>query len=179
MYDKKTKQKFKEWFARYVLAEVLGTILAICFAYAVYTQTKSYAVAAGAGFLGEGIGFYGYFIFTELIKNKKKYKKLPIISRFTAIISKSSTNLIIEFAPAEIIDNLFIRPFLMFYVPQHIEPYILGFLIGKLIADALFYIFAIAGYETKKRLQRWRCANKRLLWNNTYVIIFINEIKLS
>lgn len=152
----KTKRKFKEWLARYFLAETLGTMLAVCFAYVVFRHAHSYVLAAGAGFLGEGIGFYGYFITSELATNHAAYKTLPLLRRLLAIISRSSSNLVIEFAPAEIFDNLFVRPFLMFYLPQHIKPYLVGFLIGKLAADILFYVFAIAGYEVKMRMRARR-----------------------
>lgn len=151
MASNKMHQKFQEWLARYVLAELLGTFLAVCFAYASFSASHSYIVAAGAGFVGEGIGFYGYMIIRELITNGKAYSALPLFRRLTVIITKSSTNLLVEFAPAEIIDNLFIRPFLMYYVPQHLTPYALGFIVGKLSADVVFYVFAITAYEIKKR----------------------------
>jgi len=150
---KTSKSKFKEWFSRYVFAEALGAAIAVGFAYVAFARSHSYAVAAGAGFVGEGIGFYGYFVTSELVSNSQAYRTLSLVKRLAAIIAKSSTNLIIEFAPAEIIDNIFIRPFLMFYIPQHLRPYALGFLTGKLAADVLFYVFAIVGYELKKRLQ--------------------------
>lgn len=146
-----TKNKFKEWLNRYAAAELLGTAIALCFASVSYYHTHSYVVGAGAGFIGEGIGFYGFFITAELLTNAKTYAKLPLIKRLKAIVAKSSTNLIVEFAPAEIIDNIFIRPFFMFYAPQHIKPYALGFLVGKIAADSLFYVFAITAYEFKKR----------------------------
>jgi len=136
-----------------VFAEALGAAIAVGFAYVAFARSHSYAVAAGAGFVGEGIGFYGYFVTSELVSNSQAYRTLSLVKRLAAIIAKSSTNLIIEFAPAEIIDNIFIRPFLMFYIPQHLRPYALGFLTGKLAADVLFYVFAIVGYELKKRLQ--------------------------
>lgn len=148
-----TKQhRFKEWLSRYILGEVLGTLIALVFASVAYAHTHSYVVAAAAGFVGEGIGFYGYFGISELLTNHKAYAHLPFARRLLAIAGKSSTNLIIEFAPAELIDNIFIRPFLMFYMPQHITPYALGFVVGKVLADLLFYVFAVAGYELKKRL---------------------------
>lgn len=147
------KQKFKEWFKRYIKAEILGTVIATSFAYFSFSHTHSYILAAGAGFIGEGIGFYGYFITSELLTNYKAYKELPLFKRLGAIITKSSTNLIVEFAPAEIIDNLFIRPLLMYYAPQHIKPYALGFVVGKFSADLIFYMFAVIGYEVKKRLR--------------------------
>ena len=136
-----------------MFAEALGAAIAVGFAYVAFARSHSYAVAAGAGFVGEGIGFYGYFVTSELVSNSQAYRTLSLVKRLAAIIAKSSTNLIIEFAPAEIIDNIFIRPFLMFYIPQHLRPYALGFLTGKLAADVLFYVFAIVGYELKKRLQ--------------------------
>jgi hypothetical protein len=153
MNSEKTKNKFKEWLQRYIVAELLGTAIALGFADIAFSHSHSYIIAAGAGFVGEGIGFYGYFITSELLTNRRAYRALPLLKRLSAIIAKSSTNLIIEFAPAEIIDNIFIRPFLMFYMPQHIKPYAFGFIVGKLAADAIFYIFAVVGYEFKKRLQ--------------------------
>lgn len=151
MESAKTKARFKEWLRRYIVAELLGTLLALGMAYVSFAHSHSYALAAGAGFVGEGIGFYGYFIAIELFTNSRAYAALPVWKRLLAVAAKSSTNLIIEFAPAEIIDSFLIRPFLMFYMPQHIKPYALGFISGKLSADVLFYVFAIVGYEYKKR----------------------------
>jgi hypothetical protein len=148
------KTKFREWLWHYAQAEVLGTLIALIFAILIFKHTHSYAAAAGAGFLGEGIGFYGYFLVDEIIRHGLRYKNKPIYKRLSLIISKSSTNLFIEFAPAEIFDDIFIRPFAMFIVPQHIKPYALGFIVGKLGADLVFYIFAIAGYELKKQLHK-------------------------
>lgn len=147
-------QKFKEWFGRYLIAELIGTVVALILAYSSFAHSHSYALAAAAGFVGEGIGFYGYFIVRELLTNVAAYSSLPVLKKISRIIAKSSTNLIIEFAPAEIIDTIFIRPFLMFIVPQHVKPYAFGFIMGKFSADVLFYAFAIAGYEIKKKFIR-------------------------
>lgn len=154
MRTDKTKQKFTEWLRRYMVAELLGTLIALGFAYAAFHQSHSYVLAAAAGFVGEGIGFYGYFITSELVTNSRTYRGLRWTRRLGAIIAKSSTNLLIEFAPAEVVDNFFIRPFLMYYMPQHVRPYALGFVVGKFAADLLFYAFAICGYELKRRLNR-------------------------
>lgn len=152
MVTKKIKKKFKVWLRRYIIAELLGTLIALGFASVAFSQSHSYLKAAGAGFVGEGIGFFGYFIISELVTNSKSYKSLPFYKRISRILAKSSTNLIVEFAPAEIIDNIFIRPFLMYTVPQYIKPYALGFIIGKLSADLFFYIFAIIGLEIKQHM---------------------------
>ncbi|HXE09954.1 MAG TPA: hypothetical protein VN554_00840 [Verrucomicrobiae bacterium] len=147
----KAKGKIKEWLRHYVIAELLGTLIALAFAWATYAHTHSYAAAAGAGFVGEGIGFYGYFITTELWKHGLRTQGVPFHKRLAIIFTSSSTNLLVEFAPAELFDNIFIRPFAMYLAPQYIKPYALGFIAGKFIADILFYTFAILGYETRKR----------------------------
>ncbi|MEO8863152.1 MAG: hypothetical protein ABI354_02405 [Candidatus Saccharimonadales bacterium] len=148
-----TKHKFKEWLHRYLIAELLGTLLALGFAYISFVHTHSYIIAAAAGLLGEGIGFYGYFITAELVVNGKAYRSMPLLKRLSSIIYRSSTNLLVEFAPAEVIDTIFVRPFLMYYAPQHLKPYALGFIVGKFAADGIFYIFAISGYELKRRIR--------------------------
>lgn len=148
---KHTDSKFREWLRRYALAELLGSAIALLFAYVSFRHTHSYLASAGAGFIGEGIGFYGFFIVRELLTNARAYQGLSFLRRMGAIVAKSGTNLIVEFAPAEVLDNFFLRPALMFAVPQYIHPYAFGFLVGKLAADAVFYCFAIAGYEVRKR----------------------------
>lgn len=151
MNSQRLNDKTREWARRYIPAEVLGTVGALIAAWSVYSHTHSYLGAAASGWIGEGVGFYGYFIATELLLNNQKYRKYPFLKRLTKVIAVASTNLLIEFAPAEILDNFFIRPFAMLVAPQYIHPYPLGFLAGKFSADLLFYLFAIAGYETKKR----------------------------
>jgi len=150
----KRSQKFKEWFRRYMIAEILGTVISLIFAYVTFTKSHSYLAAAASGFVGEGIGFFGYFLVTELTRNARTYRNLPWFKKLATVVAQSGTNLIIEFAPAEILDNIFVRPFLMFFMPQHIHPYAFGFVIGKLTADVGFYTFAIIGYELKKKLRR-------------------------
>jgi len=65
-------------------------------------------------------------------------------------IFTGSSSLFIEFAPAEVFDTFCIRPLAMYIVPQHIKPYALGFIAGKVGADLVFYILVIAAYEAKK-----------------------------
>lgn len=151
MGSQRLKNKTREWLRRYIPAEILGTTGALIAAWLVYSHTHSYVAGAAAGWVGEGIGFYGYFITTKLLQNHKRYSQYGFIKRVTLAIGAASTNLLVEFMPAEILDNFLIRPFLMYLVPQYIHPYPLGFLAGKFSADIIFYVFAIIGYETRKR----------------------------
>lgn len=145
------RNKRKEWLHRYLPAEVLGTLTALIGAWSVYAHSQSYVAATAAGWVGEGIGFYGYFVTMELLTNAKRYEHLSFIKRVSLAIAAASTNLLVEFAPAEVLDNFIIRPFFMYWVPHYIHPYPVGFLVGKFSADIIFYACAIVGYETRKR----------------------------
>jgi hypothetical protein len=151
VHSQKLKGKTREWLSRYISAEILGTLGALIAAWVTFSHTHSYLAAAGAGWVGEGIGFYGYFITTELLLNSRKYREYPFMKRLWRAAATASTNLLVEFVPAELLDNFFIRPFAMYLVPQHIHPYAAGFLAGKFSADLFFYLFAVIGYETRKR----------------------------
>ena len=146
--------KRKEWLKRYIPAEIIGTTTALLAAWIVYAQTNSYFAAAAAGWVGEGIGFFGYFITAEIITHHKRYENYSFWKRLSRAIAAASTNLIVEFLPAEIIDNFVIRPFTMYIAPVYIQPYPLGFLIGKFSADIIFYVIAITSYEVRKHWKR-------------------------
>jgi len=148
------KTKRREWLRRYIPAEVLGTITALIGAWSMYAHTHSYVAATASGWFGEGIGFYGYFIITELLASARRYEQHSLIKRVSLAVTAASTNLLIEFLPAEVLDNFIIRPFLMYLAPHYIHPYPVGFLAGKFSADILFYALAIVGYETRKRFIR-------------------------
>ena len=145
------KSKRREWLRRYIPAEIIGTTIALLSAWAIFTQTNSYIAAAAAGWVGEGIGFFGYFIILELSTNHKRHAEHNFWKRILLTIKSASTNLIVEFLPAEVIDNLIIRPFALYLAPIYIHPYPIGFLAGKFFADIIFYAMAIAGYEARKR----------------------------
>ena len=151
MHSQKVKAKTKEWLRRYIPAEILGTLLSLTAAWIVYDHTHSFAIAAASGWVGEGLGFYGYFITTELLLSAKRYQEYSLVKRISLAAARASTNLFVEFVPAELLDNFFIRPLAMYSLPQLIHPYPIGFLAGKFSADALFYLLAIVGYEARKR----------------------------
>ena len=142
--------KRREWLWRYIPAEILGTTTALIGAWVVYAHTHSFVVATASGWIGEGIGFYGYFLAVELTSNSKRYSHHSLIKRVPLAVAAASTNLLVEFMPAEVLDNFIIRPYLMYLVPHYVHPYPVGFLIGKFSADVLFYALAIVGYEARK-----------------------------
>ena len=146
--------KRSEWLRRYIPAEILGTVTALIGAWSVYAHSHSFIAATASGWLGEGIGFYGYFVTLELVTNGKRYHEHTFVKRVSLAIAAASTNLLVEFLPAELLDNFIIRPYLLYLLPHYVHPYPLGFLAGKFSADALFYGLAIVGYEARKRWLR-------------------------
>lgn len=143
--------KQKEWLHRYIPAEVLGTALALLGAWITYSHTHSFITATASGWFGEGIGFYGYFVTLELLAGSRRYRDHSLIRRLSLAVAAASTNLLVEFLPAEVLDNFLLRPYLMFLLPHYIHPYPIGFLAGKFSADIVFYALAIIGYESRKR----------------------------
>ena len=146
------RRKVTEWLHRYIPAEVLGTTAALIAAWAVYSHTHSFVGAAAAGWTGEGIGFYGYFIVTELLHGGRLHSQYRWLKRISLAITTAGSNLFVEFLPAELFDAFIIRPYAMYLAPHYIHPYPIGFLAGKFSADIVFYAFAIVGYETRKKL---------------------------
>lgn len=145
------RDRRREWLRRYIPAEIIATVFALVSAWTVYAHTHSFVAATAAGWVGEGIGFYGYFVALELAQNSRAYSGHSLFRRIWLAVTVASVNLFVEFLPAELLDNFIIRPYLMYLVPQHIHPYPVGFLVGKFSADILFYALAIVGYEARKR----------------------------
>ena len=145
------RRKVREWLERYIPAEILGTLVASIAAWSAFSRTHSYLIAAGSGWAGEGVGFYGYFIVAELVRSSQKTRDATLFHHIIQAITQASTNLLVEFAPAELLDTFIFRPFLLYLLPQHIHPYALGFLVGKFSSDLIFYAAAIVGYEARKR----------------------------
>ena len=104
------KSKRKEWLRRYIPAEILATTTALIGAWTVYAHMHSFVAATAAGWVGEGIGFYGYFVTLELLANGKRYAQHSFLKRISLAIATASTNLFVEFLPAEVLDNFIIRP---------------------------------------------------------------------
>jgi hypothetical protein len=126
----------REWLWRYGPAEAAATAGAVGAAIAVGPWAPA-AVIAYAGAIGEGLGFYAVILVREL-------RRCPGPRRRTV------AGLLVEFGPAEIADTVAVRPLAMYLGPLLIGHLAAGVLAGKLAADLVFYVLAIAGYELRK-----------------------------
>lgn len=124
------------WLRRYLPAELVCTVTALLGAWAATALTGSAAVA---GTWGENVGFYGMLLGCEL--SRRSLRALPTILR----------DLALEFGPATALDSLLLRPALM-YAGMALPPHLaIGFIVGKLAADLIFYVPTIVSYELLRR----------------------------
>lgn len=93
--NRRLKERQKEWLRRYIPAEILGTATALIAAWLAFDRTHSFIAATASGWVGEGIGFYGYFITLELVANSKRYSGRPWIKQVSLAITAASTNLLV------------------------------------------------------------------------------------
>ena len=57
--------------------------------------------------------------------------------------------MVLEFGTAEFLDSFVIRPFTMYIFPLLTHNLVLGLLVGKFVADIIFYIPTIIAYELR------------------------------
>lgn len=142
------RQKLSEWFARYLLGEVIGTVTALLAAFVTHVITNNMVLIALAGTWGENLGFYGYMAVREIVYY---HRRTGSNKRYVLVFWKSLRNLVLEFGGAELADSFLIRPFCMYLIPELLNHFVVGILIGKVIADAVFYALVITAYELRKR----------------------------
>jgi hypothetical protein len=99
------------------------------------------AATAYAGAVGDGVGFYGVLLVRDL-------RRQPKGSR--GRVARTLRGLVLEFGPAELLDSFVVRPLAMYLAAKWLGHATAGALAGKVVADAVFYAVAIAGYELRK-----------------------------
>jgi len=144
------KKKIIEWLKRYLLADVLSTLLSLGTAWAIMEGTADRVMAAFVGSAVASIVFYFTVAFSDVRKSIKQHRAENERYRIKSFL-KDFRNLIIEFGPAELLDVLAVRPFFMYLIPKLTGDFLLGTFIGKMIADVIFFIPAIIMFELRKK----------------------------
>jgi hypothetical protein len=146
----KAKQKITEWIRRYLPQEILGTATAILGAIIAQIFTKNPIIISYAGTVGENVGFYGIAIVREIRLHRRENTSAWRIAWITF------WNLVWEYGPAEFADSAVIRPSLMLasqsIMMDGMLGMLLGVLVGKVLADVLFYTIVVNFYELRKKL---------------------------
>ena len=144
------KKKILEWLKRYLVADIISTILSLGTAWLIMEHSGDRVLAA---FIGSGVAslsFYLLIAFSDVRKSIKTHKNKNISYNMKSFLI-DFRNLIIEFGPAEILDVIAVRPFFMYLIPTLVGNFILGTFIGKTIADGIFFAIAIIMYELRKK----------------------------
>ncbi len=144
--------RVREWVRRYLAAELVGIVAALAATgWALAWWPDQLLIAAYAAALGEGVGFYLGFIVT-------RYVREPIAGSPPRRLAVIIAACVVEFGPAEIADTVLVRPAAMLLGSLGTGNVIIGVLVGKLVADVVFYGLAIASYEVvvRRLLARFR-----------------------
>ncbi len=147
----KLKDKLKNWIRRYLPAEILGTLFAVLLPSAfALVATDNKILIAFVGAWGENIGFYGTMIVQEILESLKKCRATNKKYNYIAF-AKDIRNIFLEFGAAETADSLFVRPATMYFGMGLFGNLQLGVLVGKIMADFIFYIPTVISYELRKK----------------------------
>lgn len=136
------RKKAKIWLKRYLPAELVSSGVAVLVAFLVNYLGGGNVLLAFVASWAEVSAFYLYFIGVEF----RAYKGVHSLRRFLMV----GRGLIMEFGPAEILDVM-VRPFFIYSGTVLFENLAVGVVVGKVVADVLFYVVAIVGFEFKRR----------------------------
>ena len=141
------RKKLVHWLRRYGPAEISGTIAALSFAWMTHQLTGSLAASAIAGVVAENIGYYGVICWREVRCQWQAAHMLAPARRLRTTLLRVARTIGLEFGVAELLDSFVVRPFLFYMVPTLLPGHTaLGFLTAKLLADLVFYAWAILAY---------------------------------
>jgi hypothetical protein len=134
---------WRAWCARFGLAEVCGTLTAICGFAAGYLAAGSLLAAAGLATVCEAVGFYGCVGVKTTAAASRATAHLDGFRRLAAGTWHAVTEQLASCAAAEALDAFLVRPGCMAGAAWLARPLPggvwLGFAIGKVIADVAFY----------------------------------------
>lgn len=128
----KMRQKIRNWSRRYLPAEFAGLIVAYASYFFVLNFTGNLVISAYAAAIGENVGYYSTIFIRAMFQEGN--------------LRKNVRNLFLEFGMAEFFDSVIIRPLSIGFFISLFGTGI-GILIGKIVADILFYAQVIFCYE--------------------------------
>lgn len=148
----RTRRKAMEWLRRYAPLEITGWIGELGAAGLVYLWTGSLAAAAAAATIGSSVGYYlpAYVTAVRWAADLERHRPWP--ARIGVAHMLAIRSLAVEFGPAEAVDSLVVRPALIYAGPLLLDHVLLGWIIGGVVADIVFYACAICSYEKFKDL---------------------------
>lgn len=148
------KVKIKEWIGRYGWAEALSTILTFLFGWVANLFTKNPIAIAYAGTIGAAAGFYGFIFIRDISGSFSKNEPNSFRAKSTLIL-RCLRSMGFEFGLAELLDFILVRPSCLYYGPVVLNNYFWGILLGKIVADIIFFVLSILMFEIRKKYLHW------------------------
>jgi hypothetical protein len=148
------KQRLRIWIRRYGPSELVGIAMAFAGSGLLATATGSAVAAAYGGAIGELLGFYGSLIAREMVReayfagSRRAPYGVPEMIR-------TWRSLLLEFGPSELLDSGLVRPLAM-GIGTRLLGWGPGIVLGKLLADILFYLPVIWIYERRRTAELHR-----------------------
>ena len=137
-------RNWREWVSRYGWAAIWGLVTSYLGYLAGAEVGGSTLSGAFAASLGENIGYYGCVIWREIKLRLSSGERLSVL-----MLRRTAGDLLYEFGLPESLDFLIVRPGTTYTAVTLFGP-AFGVIIGKVIADAVFYVLTITFYERRK-----------------------------
>lgn len=153
MSEQRWRHKALEWCTRYLPGEIIGTAAELGGVALVYLATGSLVAAAVAATISATVGYYA----TNYVRAVRAYRAQGV--GILAANGWSLRSILIEFGPGEIVDSVIIRPLAYYLLPLLLAGSassgsagwtVLGWVVGKLLSDSIFYACAIVSYELNR-----------------------------
>jgi len=137
------------WVKRYGVAEVACFVTMIIASVAAASVTSSAPLLAVAAIAGATVGFYGVLLTVVL---REQLRLLPrAAGRRSRAVRRTLALLSAEFGIAEVADTFFLRPALMILGVHTVGDAVWGLLLGKVVADVLFYVISAVSFRVTER----------------------------
>lgn len=126
------------WLRRYLPAEAVSMPVTVLATLATLELSGSLLLAAVVGTWSECLAYYAVIVWREL-----RARRCATLAGALGAVR----DLLLEFGPAELLDSALVRPAAIAAALALIPAPALGAVVGKLLADALFYLPTIVSYE--------------------------------
>lgn len=130
------RERLWNWSKRYLPLEVAATACALLGGYAAAAWSLNGAVIAYAATWAENVGFYALAI-------GRAWRQQGTVGSALKAVA-------LEFGPAELLDSVVVRPACMYLFPTLFGHLGVGLIVGKVVADVVFYGLAGLAYERLK-----------------------------
>ena len=125
------------WIRRYLVADIVGTTMAMAAVLGARRAGASDELAALWGSIAETVGFYAVMLVRDLARQ-------PLLPTLRGML--------VEFGPAEILDTLVVRPVALYAGLALTGSVVAGTVGGKLAADLVFDVIVALCYRLRMRL---------------------------